>query len=68
MGHPNATNPNAEELGQILAILAQALEMPGVTVLKLRLVRYLLDADDSLDTFSDADIAGLVDCSEVTAW
>ena len=68
MGHTNATNPNAEELGQILAILDQALEMPGVTVLKLRLVRYLLDADDSLDTFSDADIAGLLDCSERTAW
>ena len=29
MGHTNATNPNAEELGQILAILDQAQEMPG---------------------------------------
>ena len=30
MGHTNATNPNAEELGQILAILDQALECPAL--------------------------------------
>lgn len=52
---------------QLLAVLDQALATPGVTVLKLRLLRHLLAADGPVDTYSDADIAGLLACSERTA-
>ena len=67
-GGPSIEERSCADPEQILAVLDQALATPGATVLKLRLVRHLLDAGDSVDTYSDAAIAGLLACSERTAW
>jgi len=67
-GGPSIEERPCADPEQVLAVLDQALATSGVTVLKLRLLRHLLDTDANPDTYSDAAIAGLLACSERTAW
>jgi hypothetical protein len=52
---------------QILDILDRALTAPDVTVSRLRFLRHVLEADREVGSYSNWEIAQVIDCAERTA-
>ena len=55
------------DAAQILAVLDRAFADPDVTVSRLRFLRHLLEAGRQVESYSNWEIAQIIDCAERTA-